>query len=134
MWTGSNAHYEGLPPGENFVPGALESSGELGVSAIFPEFNAAARVRHLGPHPLIEDNSQRGEATTLFNLRAAWTPRDFYGLEIYGELLNVFDSRAHDIDYFYATRFPGEPAEGIEGPVSRVVEPQQFRVGVKKTF
>jgi outer membrane receptor protein involved in Fe transport len=134
VWTGSNAHYEGLPPGENFVPGALESSGELGVSAIFREFNAAARVRHLGPHPLIEDNSQRGDATTLFNVRAAWTPSNFHGLEIYGELLNVFDSRAHDIDYYYATRFPGEPAEGIEGPVSRVVEPQQFRVGVKKRF
>ena len=65
---------------------------------------------------------------------AAWTQSNFHGLELYGELLNVFDSRAHDIDYYYATRFPGEPAEGIEGPVSRVVEPQQFRVGVKKRF
>ena len=134
VWTGSDAHYEGLPPGEDFVPGALESSGELGVSAIFSEFNFAGRIRHLGPHALIEDNSQRGEPTTLFNLRAAWTPSNFFGLEVYGELLNVFDSRAHDIDYYYATRFPGEPPEGIEGSVSRVVEPQQFRLGVKKKF
>ena len=134
VWTGSEAHYEGLPPGQNFVPGALESSGELGVSAIFPEFNAAARARDLGPHPLIEDNSVRGESTLLVNLRAAWTPRILAGFEFYGELLNAFDSKRHDIDYFYATRFPGEPAEGIEGGVSRVVEPRQFRVGVKKTF
>ncbi len=134
VWTGSSSHYEGLPPGENFVPGALESSGELGVSAIFPEFNVAGRMRYLGPHPLIEDNSQRGESTLLVNLRAAWTPRNIGGLELYGELLNVFDSKRHDIDYFYATRFPGEPPEGIEGPVSRVVEPRQFRVGIKKTF
>jgi outer membrane receptor protein involved in Fe transport len=134
VWTGSEAHYEGLPPGQNFVPGALESSGELGVSAIFPEFNAAARARYLGPHPLIEDNSVRGESTLLVNLRAAWTPRNLAGFEFYGELLNAFDSKRHDIDYFYATRFPGEPAEGIEGGVSRVVEPRQFRVGIKKTF
>ena len=138
VWTGSKAHYEGLPAGQNFVPGALETAGELGVSAIFPEFNAAVRARYLGPHPLIEDNSIRGEATLLVNLRAAWTPKTFLGnlagFEVYGELLNVFDSARHDIDYFYPTRFAGEPPEGIEGRVSRVVEPRQFRVGVKKTF
>jgi outer membrane receptor protein involved in Fe transport len=134
VWTGSEAHYEGLQDGQNFVPGALESSGELGVSAIFPEFNAAARARYLGPHPLIEDNSVRGESTLLMNLRAAWTPRNLAGFEFYGELLNLFDSQRHDVDYFYPTRFPGEPPEGIEGQNSRVVEPRQFRVGVKKTF
>jgi len=134
VWTGSKAHYDGLPAGQDFVPGALESSGELGISAIFPDFNAAARARYLGPHPLIEDNTVRGESTLLVNLRAAWTPRRLEGIEVYGELLNVFDSEAHDIDYVYATRFAGEPAEGIEGRVSRVVEPRQFRVGLKKTF
>jgi hypothetical protein len=137
VWTGSDAHYRGLPAGQDFVPGALESSGELGVSAIFPEFNVAGRLRYLGPHALIEDNSQRGESTLLANLRAAWTPRRLLGMagwEINAELLNVLDSKRHDVDYFYATRFPGEPAEGIEGPVSRVVEPRQFRVGLKKTL
>ena len=134
VWTGSKSRYQGLPEGENFVPGALESSGELGISAIFREFNAAARARYLGPHPLIEDNSRRGESTLLINLRAAWTPSNLAGFEIYGELLNVFDSKRHDIDYFYATRLPSEPPEGIEDFNSRVVEPQQFRVGIKKTF
>ena len=132
--TGSNARSEGLPAGQDFVPGSLESSGELGVSAIFPEFNAAARIRYLGPHALIEDNSIRGEPTLLANFRAAWTPRDFGGFEIYGELLNVFDSKRDDIDYFYATRFPGEPAEGIEGQNSRVVEPRTIRIGLKRVF
>jgi outer membrane receptor protein involved in Fe transport len=132
VWTGSDARYVGVPDGEDFVPGALESAGELGVSAIFPNWNAAARARYLGPHPLIEDNSVRGEETLLVNLRAAWT--GFAGWEIYGELLNAFDSDAHDIDYFYATRLPGEPAGGIEGRNSRVVEPRQVRIGLKKTF
>jgi outer membrane receptor protein involved in Fe transport len=132
VWTASDSRYVGLPEGEDFVPGALESAGELGLSAIFPDWNAAARFRYLGPHPLIEDNSQRGEETLLFNLRAAWT--GFEGWEIYGELLNALDSKAHDIDYFYATRLPSEPPEGIEGRNSRVVEPRQVRIGVKKTF
>ena len=91
-------------------------------------------MRYLGPHPLIEDNSVRGEETLLVNLRAAWTPRNLGGFELYGELLNAFDSDAHDIDYFYVTRLPGEPPEGVEGRNSRIVEPRQVRVGIKKTF
>lgn len=136
VWTGSRAHYVGLPEGENFVPGALESAGELGASAIFPEFNLSGRLRYLGPHALIEDNSQRGEATLLANFRAAWTPQHagLKGWEIYGELLNAFNSKKDDIDYFYSTRFPGEPLEGVEGRNSRIVEPRQVRVGLKKTF
>jgi outer membrane receptor protein involved in Fe transport len=132
--TGSTARYDGLPEGENYVPGALESSGELGVSAIFPEFNAAARLRYLGPHALIEDNSQRGDETLLVNLRAAYTPTRFGGWELYAELLNVFDSKGDDIDYYYETRLPGEPPEGVLGRNSRIVEPRQLRVGLKAAF
>ena len=134
VWTGSRARIVGLPDGENYVPGALESSGELGISAIFPEFNAAARVRYLGPHALIEDNSQRGASTLLVNARAAWTPQMLGGFEIYAELLNAFNSQDDDIDYYYETRFPGEPEEGVLGRNSRVVEPRQVRVGVTKRF
>ena len=134
VWTGAHSRYVGVPAGQNFIPGALESSGELGVSAIFPEWNMAARLRYLGPHPLIEDNSQRGTPTTLVNLRAAWTPTHFHGIEVYADLLNVFDTHADDIDYYYATRLPGEPAGGVEGINSRIVEPRQLRVGIKKTF
>ena len=134
VWTGSTARYAGLPDGENFVPGALESAGELGISAIFPEFNGAIRFRYLGPHALIEDNSARGEETLLVNARIAWSPGFLDGFEFYGELLNAFDSDAHDIDYVYETRFPGEPADGVVDLISRVVEPRQVRFGVRKTF
>lgn len=134
VWTGSTARFVGLPDGENFLPGALDSAGELGVSAIFPEFNAAARLRYLGPAALIEDNSVRSDPTVLVNLRAAWTPRNFGGFEFHAELLNALDSKDRDITYFYETRFPGEPAEGVAGVNSRIVEPRQVRVGVTKRF
>jgi len=134
VWTGNHSRYTDLPAGQNYIPGALEATGELGVSAIFPEWNAAVRVRYLGPHPLIEDNSERGTPTTLVNLRAAWTPTHFHGIEVYADLLNVFNTHADDIDYWYATRLPGEPLGGVEGLNSRIVEPRQLRVGIKKTF
>ena len=137
VWTGTKAHYVGLPAGENFIPGSLESTGELGVSALFHDWNTAVRFRYLGPHPLIEDNSQRGRDTLTVNLRAAWTPHSVLGiegLEVYSDLLNVLDTKGDDIDYYYETRFPGEPADGVADINSRIVEPRQLRVGVRKTF
>ena len=79
----------------------------------------------------------RSDSTTLVNLRAAWTPQGIEflrGWEVHAELLNAFDSKDNDITYFYATRLPGEPAEGIESIVSRIVEPRQVRVGVTRRF
>ncbi len=134
VWTGSHSRLVGLPDGENYVPGALDSAGELGLSAAFRQWNASLRLRYMGPHALIEDNSQRGEPTFLANARVAWTPDDLWGLNIYGEVLNLFDSKDDDIDYYYETRFPGEPANGVIGRNSRVVEPRQFRLGVTKRF
>lgn len=128
VWTGAKSRYLDLPRGANFIPGALKASGEIGISAIKDRWNAAVRVRHLGPHALTEDGNSMGEATTLVNVRAGLT---FRRVELFADLLNLFDSRAHDVDYFYATRLPGEPAEGIEGFNSRVVEPRQLRVGMR---
>ncbi len=56
---------------------------------------------------------RQGASTLLANIRAAWTPHALGGFEFSAELLNVFDSRRHDVDYFYPTRFAGEPADGV---------------------
>lgn len=118
-------------PGFDRIPNALESAGELGAAAVFARFNAAIRVRHLGSHPLIEDNSVHAPSTTVVNMRAAAT---FGSVEITGEVLNLFDSSRADADYFYASRLLGEPLEGIEGVHSRAVEPRTVRVGAKISF
>ncbi|MEN7538326.1 TonB-dependent receptor [Aurantiacibacter flavus] len=136
VWTGTTSRYAGLPAGEDYVPGALDSSGELGISAAFPNWNASARLRYLGPAALIEDNSVRSDETVLVNLRTAWTPQSrgvLEGVEIHLELLNALDSEDKDITYFYETRLPGENA-GVEGINSRIVEPRQIRVGFTKRF
>jgi len=134
-WTANHARFVNAP-GADHVPGALESTGELGMVAVFGAWNAAVRVRHLGPHPLVEDNSVRSGGTTLVNLRTAWTPRQIADgrLELSLELLNAFDSRKKDVDYYYGSRLPGEPADGVEGLHSRVVEPRSLRLGAKLSF
>lgn len=115
-------------PGIDRIPNALEAAGELGVAALFDRLNAALRVRYAGPRPLIEDNSVRGPATTVVNLRAA---RTFGSVEVSAEVLNLFDTSRADADYFYGSRLPGEPLEGVEGIQSRTVEPRMIRIGAR---
>lgn len=117
------------PAGANAIPGAVRETGELGVTFKGGRWDIGGRIRYLGPRDLIEDRSQVGKASTLVNLRGAWhaTRR----LELYAEVLNAFDRAAHDIDYYYATRLPGEPAEGIEDRTFHMAEPREIRLGVK---
>jgi len=43
------------------------------------------------------------------------------------EALNLFDSRSSDVDYFYASRLPGEAAARIEDIHFHPVEPFTLR-------
>jgi hypothetical protein len=55
-------------------------------------------------------------------------------LEIFGELLNIFDSDDKDIAYYYESYIPAFDPAPVEGRLSRVVEPRTVRVGVKYSF
>jgi outer membrane receptor protein involved in Fe transport len=127
VWVGNHARFVNSP-GAEFIPGAVENAGELGISAIFDQWDASIRVRHLGEYPMVEDNSLRSEAETLVNFRAAWKPGRF---SVYAEVLNVFDHHGKDIRYFYTSRLPGEPLGGVDGFLSRAEEPRTLRVGLK---
>ena len=132
VWTGSHARSSD-EPGAQFIPGAVESAGEVGVSAVQNRWEASVRLRYLGPYPLIEDNSLRARAETMVNLRAAWKATH---LTVYAELLNVLNDHGKDIVYYYATNVAGlDPVgEEIDGRVSRSEEPRTLRAGVKYQF
>jgi outer membrane receptor protein involved in Fe transport len=126
-YTASHARYAN---GEH-IPNAFENSAALGIAAVSETWEASLRVRHLGPSPLIEDNSVRDKGSTVVNLRAA---RKFENFEIYGDLLNVFDSRDKDIAYLYESFIPAFDAAPVEGRLSRVVEPRTLRAGITVRF
>ncbi|MFT3977008.1 MAG: TonB-dependent receptor [Sphingomonas bacterium] len=115
-------------PGADRIPNALESAGSLGVTVRAGGWQGAVRLRYIGPHPLIEDNSVRGPATTVVNMQFG---RSIGPVELEIKLLNVFDTRHADADYYYASRLPGEPLDGVEGIHSRAVEPRQVRLGLR---
>jgi len=119
--------------GEDRIPGALESVFAGGI-AWAPEAGAfgSLRVRSFGEYPLIEDNSVRAESATLVNGALGW--RFASGPRIELSLLNLFDSDARDIQYFYESRLPGEPGAGVEDIHFHPVEPRQLRVTVHYLF
>lgn len=114
------------------IPNAFENAASAGAAIVAGPWEASVRVRHLGPYPLIEDNSVRDSGSTVVNARAAWKGGR---VQIYGEVLNILDSRDKDIAYYYESYLPAYDADGpVEGRLSRVVEPRTFKLGAKFTF
>jgi hypothetical protein len=116
-------------PVGNRIPNAVENVFSLGLSV--PEtrgWSGGLRVRHLGPAPLIEDNSARSKTTTVVNTQVGY--RILKGLTAGVELINVFNSRDNDITYYYTSRLPGEPAAGVDDYHLHPVEPRMLRLSL----
>jgi outer membrane receptor protein involved in Fe transport len=125
----ARARFPALPEEDNYIPGALERVVAAGLTWE-PEGDgpfAALRLRHFGDYPLIEDNSMRADASSLLNLNVGWV---FGNLRIAAAVMNLTDDEGADIQYFYASRLPGGPAEGIEDVHSHPVEARQVRATV----
>ncbi len=126
-YVGSSSRYDN---GDR-IPNAFESAGAAGVSVVLDRWEAALRVRHLGPSPLVEDDSVRDPGSTVVNLRGAYK---LPHVQIYAEVLNLFDSRDKDIAYFYESYIPKFDPAPTTGRLSRVVEPLTLRVGARYAF
>ena len=71
-------------------------------------------------------------ATSLFDARVGYTFRD--GLKLTLDALNLFNTQADQISYYYASRLPGEPVEGVNDVHFHPVEPLAFRLMLTKAF
>lgn len=129
-WT--RARFGDESPDGSRIPGALPFVANLGVQAdLGSGWSTTARLRHFGRYPLIEDNSERSDGSTILNVGIGKTWRRFsLGLDI----LNALDSRDHDIDYFYASRLPMEPEDGVEDTHYHPMEPRSYRLTARLRF
>lgn len=129
----SRARLTEVEAGEDRIPGAIEQVFTGGITWT-PAAGAfgSLRVRHFGEYPLNEDNSVRAGAATLFNAEVGYLLRS--GIRIETAILNLLDANASDIEYYYASRLPGEPAAGIEDIHFHPVEPRQVRVSLHWVF
>ena len=117
----------------DFIPGSIERVASFGVSLMdrgpwFGHF----QMRYFGPRPLIEDNSVRSRSTTLASARIGY--HIGRNVKVALDVFNLFDRKAGDIDYYYASRLQGEPAEGVNDIHFHPVEPRTARVSVTARF
>jgi outer membrane receptor protein involved in Fe transport len=128
----THARFHNVTPGQTRIPNSVSEVIAGGVAIDFGQgFTGALRLRHFGAAPLIEDGSARSDPTTLVNFGGYYrTGR----LKIGVDILNLFNARDADISYFYASRLPGEPAEGVEDRHIHPVEPRQVRVTARLSF
>ena len=127
----SHARFRDNPDGDR-IPNAIERVASVGVEAHGPgRWSMGLRYRYLGSAPLIEDDSVRSHSTTIVNgeVGYALTP----SLKLSAEVLNLFDSDADDISYFYASRLAGE-STGVPDIHFHPVEPRQLRITLRGTF
>jgi hypothetical protein len=122
----TDAEFSDDAPEGNEIPGALQTVVTGVINADHPSgWFGSFRLRYFDGAPLIEDGSVESDGSTMANMAIGWGNETW---RVQLDMLNVFDSNDHDIDYFYASRLPGEPAGGIEDIHFHVFEPRQFRL------
>jgi hypothetical protein len=92
----------------------------------------ALRWRYFGPRPLIEDGSVYSGATSLFDARVGYTFGT--GLKLTLDVLNLLNTQADQITYYYTSRLQGEPAAGVNDVHFHPVEPLAVRFTLSKAF
>ena len=128
----TRSNFRDSDPVGDHIPGAIPFVASATVQADLDDgWYATARLRHFGPYPLIEDNSVKSNGSTVLNFRLGKRWQQF-GVSL--DLLNALDSRDHDIDYFYASRLPGEPEDGIEDDHYHPLEPRSLRLTARWKF
>ena len=129
----SRARFTDFDPVGEKIPGSIERVASFGATIDqYAGWTFTWQTRYFGPRPLIEDNSVRSKSSVLTNLRAGY--RLEKNLRLNMDVLNVFDSQAHNIDYFYTSRLPGEPLAGVNDVHFHPTEPRMFRLTLTGYF
>ena len=109
----SRARYRDTNPAGQYVPEAVETVVSAGVTVDnYHRTLGSLRWRYFGPRALIEDNSQRSPSTSLIEGEVGY--QFTRHVRLVAAVFNLLDSKVSDVDYFFASRLWGEPAEGAE--------------------
>ncbi len=110
-WT--DAEFRDDDPAGREIPGSVGRTLAAGLSfSNDGPWSASLRWRYFGDIPLVEDGSRIWSSSATFNGQVGY--RFENGLELSLEGFNLTDREDDDVQYYYASRLPGEPADGIE--------------------
>jgi hypothetical protein len=133
----SHSRFVDFDPAGQHIPEALAATIDGGMAlhdldGWAKDFFGGLRVRYFGPRTLTQDNLIRSRATTLLyaDLGYNLTPSMAVTLNVF----NLLDEQSSDIDYFYTSRLPGEPAAGVDDVHTHPSEPREVRVSLTMTL
>ncbi|MEO1086613.1 MAG: TonB-dependent receptor, partial [Acidobacteriota bacterium] len=130
----TDAEFTDPAPEGNEIPGAIGTTIAAGLSVedLFTSsagaLRGALRWRYFGDVPLIEDGSEEWGSSSVLNARLGF--RFSNGLDLVLDVFNALDSEDSDIEYFYASRLPGEAAGGVEDVHFHPMESRSARLTV----
>jgi hypothetical protein len=129
----SRAHFTDVNAAGDQIPGSVETVVSAGATLhnVHNVFGSV-RLRYFGPRPLVEDNSVRSHATTLVNLEGGY--KVVRNVKIGVDVFNLLNAAVSDIDYYYASRLPGEPASGVNDIHFHPTLPRTARVSLSLEF
>lgn len=129
----SRSRYTQNDAAGNFIPGAIGTAASFGVTVTDRgPWSGTLQLRYFGPRPLIEDNSARSASTTLAYARLAYQFNRRMRLSL--DVFNLLNKRASDIDYYYASRLPGEAQDGVADRHFHPLEPRSARLTLSYAF
>jgi len=110
-WT--NAEFTDDDPAGDEIPGAIVATVASGVTLTnLGRWSGSLRLRYFSGGPLIEDGSVEWGPTVQLNGLVGFDVTDHLRLVL--EVFNLLNRDDDDIAYYYASRLPGEPVDGIE--------------------
>ncbi len=91
------------------------------------------RLRHFGPRPLVEDASVRSRGHIDLERRDRLSPLG-HARASSSRATTCSTPTVADIDYFYTSRLPGEPAEGVDDVHTHPAIPRTARLSLQLSF
>jgi hypothetical protein len=129
----SRAQFTDNDPAGNTIPGSIDRVASFGVTLKdLGPWSGTMLMRYFGPRPLVEDNSVRSSSSLLWSARASYKVDTRTQINL--DILNLFDRKANDIEYYYASRLQGEPASGVNDIHFHPAEPRTLRVSLVTHF
>jgi outer membrane receptor protein involved in Fe transport len=129
----SRSRFTNLDAAGAWIPGSVETVVSAGATIdSLQRFFGSVRLRYFGPRPLIEDNSVRSRPTTLVNLEGGYRLAKNAGISL--DVFNLLNAADSDIDYYYASRLPGEPAAGVSDIHLHPALPRTARLNLRLGF
>jgi outer membrane receptor protein involved in Fe transport len=129
----TQARFTDYSNGGDQIPGAPAFIASAGITLGSDiGWFGALRLRSLGGRPLISDGSVYSAPTTTINARVGYVFDS--GIKVNLDAFNILNNQASQIEYYYTSRLPGEPAEGVADRHFHPIEPLAFRLTLAKAF